>query len=195
MKKKILLGLMCFVLLLTLTTGCGNKSENDKTSSGSNESEKTKGKCSIFECMEKLDAKDTVEEMNEKIGFEGELTSDTEKYKVYNWELSNDTSITVQFNVSVIDNSISAVIDADYPLNSVSKKADFTKYDEIKDAIENGDSLTYDEFVKMVGGVKGVVDKKTASSITYYWQNSKGGYLNAYFDVKTGKCTMATGRF
>lgn len=184
MKNKILLGFMSLVLALGLT-GCG------KSNSNGGAKEESKGNCTVFECMKKIDAKNTVEEINKIIGIDGELTSEGEKSNIYKWALSEETSITVQYFTTTNN----ATVSANYPNKLVSKKADFSKYDEIKKALQSGDSLTYDEFVKKVGGVQGVITQKSSSSITYYWMNSNGGYLTAYFSLKTGKCTMATGRF
>ena len=184
MKK--LFSLFAVTALAVIMTGCGKQAASSST-----EGTKAKGNCTVFECIKKLDSKNTLEEMNTIIGFEGELKSETESYKVYEWDLTDDTSITSQFML----NYNTATISANYPSNMVPNKADFSKWDEIKSKLNKRETITYEEFVKMVGGVEGVLDQKTSTSITYVWHNSEGGYLSAYFNPETGKCTMATGRF
>lgn len=191
MKKSILVGVLCAILALTMfsLTGCGGNEEGSNNQTVAEE--KSKGNYDVFGCIEKLDATMTLEEMNKVIGFEGELTSDEERYQVYKWDLTDDTSITSQFHTT----TNTATISANFPNSMITEKADFSKWDEIKSKLNKREEITYDQFVEYVGGVQGKMDQKTSSSITYKWLNNEGGYLSAYFDTKTGKCTMATGRF
>lgn len=188
-KNKVIASIfLCMAIILI--TGCGNNVA--KNNGDSKETvQKSKGKCDVFSCIKKIDADDTVEEMNKIIGFEGELTEDKETYKVYSWDLTDDTSITSQFHL----NNNTATITANYPNSLITKKADFSKWDEIKAKLNNRETVTYDEFVKLVGGVEGAMQQKTSRSISYKWLNANGGYLSAYFDIDSKKCTMATGRF
>ena len=191
MKKTILSALVCAMLLAAMfcLTGCG---ENGGTQNNNQATEKkSKGNYDVFGCMEKLEPTMTLEKVNEVIGFEGTLKSDTESYKVYNWELTDKTSITVQFHTKLN----TATITANYPNEMVENKADFSKWDEVKAKINKREDITYDQFVAYMGGVQGKIDKKTSSDVSYKWINAQGGYLSAYFDPKTNKCKMATGRF
>lgn len=171
-----------------------NKSDNGDKGSNSGESsqeETTKGKCKIFDCMKKLNGKMTVEEVNEVIGFEGEKGSDEDSYVIYKWELSDDTSISGQF----FKKYNTVTITANYPNSMVKGKADFSRWDEIKKRLSSTkNKLTYSEFVEMVGGVEGTIDKISDNSTTYKWLNADGGYLSGYFN-DDNECTMATGRF
>ena len=169
-----------------------NKSNGDNSSNSgeSSKQETAKGNCTVLECMKKLNAKMTLEEVNEVIGFEGEKKSETDSYTVYNWDITEETGISVQFHTKYGTSTITA----DYPTSMAPNKADFSKWSEIKAKLNTKESLTYDEFVEMVGGVEGTIDKISDSSTTYKWLNADGGYLSGYFD-KNGKCKMATGRF
>ena len=170
-----------------------NKSDNkgDSNSGESSQEETTKGKCKIFDCMKKLNAKMTLEEVNEVIGFEGEKKSETDSYTVYNWDITEETGISVQFHTKYGTSTITA----NYPNSMVKGKADFSRWDEIKKRLnDTKNRLTYSEFVEMVGGVEGTIDKISDSSTTYKWLNADGGYLSGYFN-KDNECTMATGRF
>jgi hypothetical protein len=183
MKKKLLSFALAAFLVLGLT-GCGS---SDAPSTG----EKSKGKCDVFECMEKLEPSQSLEEMNKIIGFEGELQRETSDYKVYDWNLSENTSISVQFMLK----SNTSTISANYLTTMAPQKSDFSKWDEIKSKLNKKETITYDEFVKLVGGVQGTIKQKTKTSTSYSWYNADGGYLTAYFSTDTGKCTMASGRF
>lgn len=190
MKKKIVFAILCSVLVLGVATGCGSKSSNDDKTNESTQNA-TKGNCTVFECMKQVESDITVEEINQIIGVEGELSKDEESYTVYTWELTEDTSITAQYSKS----TKKATISANYPNKIITEKADFSRYDEIAAALKTKDSLTYEQFVEIVGGVEGVLVQKTAYSLSYKWINAEGGYLSGYFNPTTGKCTMATGRF
>lgn len=189
MKNKILTLLLCGVLAITMfaITGCGENGENEQKAAET----QSKGNYDVFGCMEKLNATMTLEQMNEVIGFEGEKTSETDSYTVYKWELTDKTGITSQFHTKYN----TATISANYPNEMVTEKADFSKWNDIKSKLNKREEISYDEFVKLVGGVQGKIDQKTSTSTTYKWLNNEGGYLSGYFDVKTNKCTMATGRF
>lgn len=169
-----------------------NKSNGDNSSNSeeSSKQETAKGNCTVLECMKKLNAKMTLEEVNEVIGFEGEKKSETDSYTVYNWDITEETGISVQFHTKYGTSTITA----DYPTSMAPNKADFSKWSEIKAKLNTKESLTYDEFVEMVGGVEGTIKKITDSDTSYQWYNSEGGYLSGYFN-KDGKCKMATGRF
>ena len=79
MKKK---GVLVFVSILFLClTGCGKSNSNENNVL--KEEKKINGNCSAIQCIEKLDTKNTVEEINKIIGFDGILTD--EKYNKYTW--------------------------------------------------------------------------------------------------------------
>lgn len=170
MKKKILSFVLAGFIVLGLT-GCG--------------------KPKVFKYMEKLEPSQSLEEMNKIIGFEGTLRSDENSYKTYEWKISDDTSISAQFML----NYKTATITANYPSTMASHKANFKKWDEIKSKLNKKETITYKEFVKLVGGANGTIKQKTSDTTSYTWYNADGGYLTAYFSTETGKCTMATGGF
>lgn len=184
--KKLFNGLICLTLLFALT-GCNNS--GDSNSSQENLS-KSKGKCEATECIKLIEPENTVEEINKIIGVDGELTD--EKYNVYYWELSDDQGIQVSYYSS---DTGTIEVEVDDKTVFANSKVDFSRYDEISSLLKNGTSLTYDEFVDMVGGVEGTLMEKSTSSLQYMWVNSDGGYLNASFSNSTGKCSFITGRF
>lgn len=174
--------LLVVVALAGLLSACGKDDEPVA---------ETKGKCNVFECIKKLDVNNTLDEINKTIGIDGKQTSDTEYSTTYTWKLSDDTSIDATITKS--DNSVKYKIS--YPTKSIVKRADFSKWSDIKSKLNSKEGLTYDEFVKLVGGVEGTLTDKSSSSLTYDWYNKDGGYLFAYFNTKDNKCTLASGRF
>ncbi|MBR6965127.1 hypothetical protein IKH83_02330 [Candidatus Saccharibacteria bacterium] len=191
--KKIITAAVALVVMVaagvtTFFIVKGNNGGNGD--SGQSGQEASKGNCSVFECIEKLNSKMTLAEMNDIMGFEGELVTDEESYKTYSWELTEDTSIRSQFMTSYN----TATISANYPSSAVPKTSDFSRWTEIQSKLRGGEDLYYDEFVELVGGTQGVMKQKSSSSVTYEWENADGGYLSGYFN-DDGKCTMATGRF
>lgn len=167
--------------------------EGDGTQVSKETASSSKAKASISDCMKKIEITNSIDEINDIIGFDGELTNENEeyKYKTYTWEFSDDESISITQHEKYPNNT---TVEARIPTKKITEKADFSKYDEIKDALDKSESLTYDEFVEKVGGVEGVLDKKTNSETRYQWADGDGGYLHAYFD-EDNKCTMVTGRF
>lgn len=183
--KKLLKRLICLTLLLCLT-GCGSKENN----SNKEVLTKSKGNCEATECIELIEPENTVEEINKIIGIDGKLTD--EKYNVYYWELSEDQGIEVSYYSNTKGTISVEVNDKKAFANS---KVDFSKYDEISALLDDGTSLTYEEFVDMVGNVDGTLIEKSSSSLKYIWVNSDGGYLNATFSKRTGKCSFVSGYF
>lgn len=181
MKKKIL-GFVCGVIILGTLTGCGNNTTNGGVN---NKNKTSKGNCTAVECIKKIDPENTVEQINNIIGFDGELTD--EKYQKYYWKLSEDTGVEVTYY-----SSAKGTIKIDYDREALAnKKVDFSRYSELKEKINNG--ITYDDFISYIGNVDGTIIEKSSYSTKYVWVSSDGGYLNGTFSNSTGKCTLATG--
>ena len=179
---------MCAFLLVGICVGCGNNStetNNEDNNQNNNEKVETKGNCSVTECVSKIKIESTVEEINEIIGFEGELID--EKYDIYYWEFSEDAGIKVAYYNSP-RGTITADIDRDTLAN---KKVDFSRYDELQPKIKEG--ITYDEFITYIGNVDGVVTEKSSLSTKYTWVDSEGNYVTASFSNSSSKCTYASG--
>lgn len=200
MKKRTFLTFVCMIAVLFAITGCGaEKSESNGNNSSSTAAE-SKAKCGdVLQCMEKLDVNSELDDMNEVMGFEAKEKSSTDDYKIYEWDLTDDTSIEVMFHyyTSVINNetTVSANFTANYPWDTVPNKADFSKWDEIEEKLNSDKGLSYSEFVELVGGVEGIIDSKSDDEIGYSWHNSEGNYLKAKVDPETNEILWATGRF
>lgn len=161
-------------------TGCGKNNNKGDDS------------LKIFEYMEKISPENSVEDINRIIGSDGKLTD--EKNNVYTWNITDTQTLTARYGSN---NTGKCEISADISDKFASlkdNKVDFSKYDEIKKALNSKDSITYDQIVEKIGA-KGHLIKKSSSSLTYEWINKDGGYFMAYFNPRTNKCTMVSGRF
>lgn len=183
------------ILLCVLLCACG-KEVTDKGSDNSSEvtdhaENKAKGNYDVFECIQKINPDNTLVEINEIIGFEGEDISSEGNGEVYYWQLTEDTGVRVQFF-----DSGNAQIGIDFKNKSIANaKNDFSKFSEIKEKLNAGEALHYDEFVKIIGGVEGVLETKTSYDCSYTWVDEDGGYLMGQFDIETMECKGASGMF
>ena len=200
MKKRTFLTFVCMIAVLFAITGCGAEKSESNGNNSSSTAVESKAKCGdVLQCMEKLDVNSELDDMNEVMGFEAKEKSSTDDYKIYEWDLTDDTSIEVMFHyyTSVINNetTVSAKFTANYPWDTVPNKADFSKWDEIEEKLNSDEGLSYSEFVELVGGVEGIIDSKSDDEIGYSWHNSEGNYLKAKVDPETNEILLATGRF
>lgn len=185
--KKLLLVLLIVVAL----TGCG-KNEETKQGTNSNTQTETKeqitGNCHATECMKKITTDNTVEEINKIMGFEGELTD--EKYNIYTWKISEEESIKVAYY-----SGKQGYVTADFPNKMIKNdKVDFSNANDMKSKINSSEGLTYEEVVKILGGVEGTLEAIEPNATKYRWVNSNNGVLHAKFN-SDGKCTIFNGVF
>lgn len=188
MKKFKLIALVLVSVLLL--TGCnlipgGQTESNTKTIDAPK-----KGNCKVLDCIQKLDTTVDLDAVTKVMGFEGKLDKEGEGYKVYKWVIDDDKNEVVQ----VTFYSSSATVGITFSDELIkSSKVDFSKYSEIKEAMNSGKSVTYDE-VKEKFGAEGTLIEKTSSTLKYKWVDQEGKYLNATFGKSTGRCTMIIGR-
>ena len=177
---KLIASVLCLSMMLVLITGCG----------GTGNSSKSKGNCELFECMKKIDTNGTIADVNKVIGFEGELTSESDSPSVYKWQLNEDDAIEIRYYPS----TKTMYVEAMYSRDALkSKKADFSSVKEKMKAMKSDEGLKYDDVKKIVGGVDGHLVKNDATTLTYSWYNSDGGSFTARFSTTSGKCTSYNG--
>ena len=192
---KVRIVVLSGILLCCSLCACGKGQTDKGGSDNSTEVEdsgnsEAKGNYDVFECIKKINPDDTLEEVNKIIGFEGENISKSGG-KVYYWQLTENTGVRVQYC-----DSGNSQIEIDFKNKSIADgRNDFSKFSEIKKKLNAGETLTYDEFVKIIGGVEGVLESKSSYDCSYTWVNDKGGYLMAQFETKTMKCKGASGMF
>lgn len=195
MKKRILVISLVLMLVLSLVvlTGCGANSNN---SGNAPQTQQSKGNYDVFEAIKKIETTTTFEDINTLLGFEGTLKSQSDanstySWKLYRWDLTDDTAIEVR----ITDKDNSASIEAIYPTDMIRNgKVDFSKVNsEMKKKVNEKDGMTYDQVVEMLGGVQGTLDKKDSSTDTYVWANEQRGSLTVRFSTSTGKVTSFNG--
>ena len=184
--------ILCLVIAIILITGCGSKN-GENSNSGS----KSKGNCEVFECVKKINAEGTIADVNKVIGFEGEVTSESDansiyKWKVYKWALTEDTAIEIRHNENLNTLSIEAI----FPTSMIKTKTiDFSNVKTEMKAINSTNGLKYADVVKILGGVEGTLTKKDKDTLTYEWYSKDRGSMTARFSTTSGKCTSYNGLF
>lgn len=178
--KFLLLG----VLLLSLATGCGETKKQEKNVE---EIPKVQGKCEVRECISLLNTKNTVEEINEIIGITGEKSEYSEKYT---WKLSEKESITL--DMSSTSPILQATIDKEKVKN---ENNDFSIFNELKEALNKGKTITYKEMVEKLGGIEGTLAGRTSTSDRYIWVDKHNRTFSATFNKeKEGRCSIISMR-
>ena len=172
MKKKFLLGLAC-LFVLVYTTGCGNIKENNnkQDENGKNYAtvETVKSKCSYYECLTKMSLDNTIEELNEIVGFDATKLENTtgSTAEKYEYDFGNEKLITV----TLFNNKIST-IKIEYDRKELkNKKVTLDNLSDIKARINDG--INYEEFKKAVGGVEGTLIELSSWN-KYVWVAEDG---------------------
>ena len=180
MKKVI--SIFLIILSVLLVTGCvkGGKVKKEKPSFGN---------CNVFDCIDQLNTSVDLEEANKIIGFKGELLNEGTNYKTYKWYIDNENNEAVQVVFYANSSSISITFSDKDIMNS---KIDFSKYNEIKEALNNKKTLKYKDIVDKFKA-EGTLIEKTSTTNKYRWVKENGRYINATFNNTTGACTMIFG--
>lgn len=180
--KKIICYLAVMIISAFLVTGC---TDTTKKELPKKEEEKIQGKCTVEECIKLIEPSNSIEEINEIIGFEAEKSEYSETYK---WKLSEKTWIDATPSTADNSYSLSANFDKEKIKN---EQADFSNFTAIKASLEKGQSFTYEEMNEKVGGVKGILAGKTSTSKRYIWVNKHEQTFSATFsDTMDGKASI-----
>lgn len=180
MMKKILLSSIMLFCTLCFVTGCGEEKVEEKPK------DEVKANCSITECMKQIKATNTIEEINEIIGFEPTTDAMIGSDPIWKFDSKNWISFKTYGEDDV---TIQATI------NKESLKDDQIKLPSSSDLQKdlNNGSFTYEEFVEKVGG-EGTLTTISKGSVIYTWVDKSGIRLGATFDNKNGKCSIASFR-
>lgn len=175
--KKVILGAITSLCALCLVTGCSKeKVEEEKK-------EEVKGKCTVTECIQKIEVTNTKEEINEIIGFEGETSEFSGETT---WKLDSKNWITLKPGTN--SNIVQATIDKESIKND---KVTLPSQKELQELLDRG--ITYAELVEKIGA-EGTINSKTSVSVSYLWADKNGQRLSASINNETGKCTVASYR-
>ena len=175
--KKILSTSMIFLCTLFFLTGCTEEKLDEKTQ------EEVKGNCSIVECMKQIKVTNTLEEINDIIGFESTTDAMIGSDPIWKFDSKN----WISFDADGDDVTIQATI------NKESLKDENIKIpssSELQKDLNNG-SFTYEELVKKLGG-EGTLTTISKGSRIYTWVDKSGMRLGATFNNECGKCSIAS---
>lgn len=201
--KKIALLALTFIFALSFTA-CGDKNEKDLSSNDtkisslreSNENESTKQESNenkstktYIECFTLVEVGDSLEQVEEKIGFKGEETYDSNYATTYFGDVNDGFGVEVNFSK---DSGIADKVKMEYNVKDITnEKTKVKDLEGLKAKIDDG--VSYDDVKAWVGGVDGVLYKKDETANSYYWRGTDGTSLMADFSVETGFCTSYTG--
>lgn len=178
--KKILVKSMICLCTLCFMTGCAEEKLEEKPK------EEVKANCTIVECMKKIEATNTMEEINEIIGFESTTDAMIGSDPIWKFDSKNWISFKTY---GEDDTTIQATIDKESLKNENIK---LPTSSELQKDLNNG-SFTYEEFVEKVGG-EGTLTSISKGSVIYTWVDKNGQRLGATFNNTSGKCTIASFR-
>ena len=181
MKKKLLTILLGGILVLGLVTGC-SEGKTDAPANKETE-EKSKGKCEVEECINQIEPKMTVEEVNEIIGFEGEKKDDSDTYI---WQLTTKTKIEVEYKNKV--GSIRATYDKDKINNDKLKMS--ICYEIVGDIKKK--TYTYEEMVEKLEGIEGHLETKASTFKMYKWVKDGQTFRATFSDSLNGKSEIVS---
>ena len=173
--KKLMLGSM-MVLWALLATGCSKEKLEEKPK------DEPKGNCTIVECMEKIEATNTMEEINAIIGFES--TKDAMIGSDPIWKFDSKNWITLKSSNG--KQTIQATIDKD---SIKDENVELPTKKELQKLLDKG--ITYKGLVEKLGA-SGILSSKSESSTSYVWADKNGQRLGATINNKSGKCTVAS---
>lgn len=183
MKKKLLTILLGSALILGMATGCTTEKSTNGDADKQVE-EQAKGNCKVEECINQIEPKMKLEEVNELIGFEGEKKEDSDTYV---WQLTKKTKIEVEYKDGL--GSIKATYDKDEISNDDLKLATFH---EILGDMNKNKAYTYEEIVEKLGGIEGHLESKLTSGSKMYKWVKDGQTFRVTFDGKTGKSSISS---
>ncbi len=180
MKLKKIGHYLCLgIIILGVMVGCGNK----PTELQEKKEEEVKGNCTVEECINQIEPKMKVEEVNQIIGFEGEKKADSDSYI---WQLTTKTKIEVEYKDNL--GSIKATYDKD-KINSNELKMSIG-YEIVNDIKKK--TYTYEEMVEKFEGVEGHLESKSSTSKMYIWVKDGQTFRATFSDSLKGKCSIVS---
>lgn len=183
MKKKLLMLILGGTLVLGLVTGCTESKTNEPKEKEKETQETSKGKCEVEECINLIEPKMTVEEVNEIIGFEGEKKDDT---NTYIWQLTTKTKIEIEYKDNL--GTISATMNKEKMENANLKMS--ICY-EIVNNIKTT-TYTYEEMVEKLEGIEGHLTTKAPTFKMYAWVKDGQTFRATFSDSIKGKSSIVS---
>ncbi len=175
--KKLMLKSITVLFTACFITGCSENKTDEKPK------EMVKGNCTVIECMKKIEASNTVEEISSIIGFE---PTESEFSGEKTWKLDSKNWITLKSAGG--SPLLQATIDKESIKNENVK---LPSQKELQELLNKG--VTYEELVEKLGG-EGTLQSKSEESVGYVWADKNGQRLGATINNKSKKCTVASYR-
>lgn len=165
--KKIFLSLILGIFSVGIITGCDGSKKIEKEQT----TETSQGNCQVLDCIKQIEVTNSVKEINEIIGVEGEISDTSKNVK---WKLNSKESITLTYAGEA------PILQANYDRTTIkNEQNDFSSYSDIADKLKKGKTVTYEEIKEIVGGLDGTLEGKTSSSNSYAWVDKNGRVLRA----------------
>lgn len=187
MKNKVVVTVIAVIFILAMGIleflALEEKKNNQDIASNSNVSTETRGNYNVIEAMKHIEATNTVEEINEILGFEGETSEFSGETT---WKLDSKNWITLKPGSD--SQIVQATIDRELLKDD---KVTLPTQKELQELLNKG--ITYKELVEKIGA-EGIMNSKTKSSVGYIWADKNGQRLGATINNESGKCTVASYR-
>lgn len=180
----LVIAIIAGIALIGLYFLIDTENNSDVSSGEVEEEEVIETKCSIADCMTKIDVEDSNEKITEIIGVEPEIDESGNKAK---WVFSSKENITREKSSGSSQHTVQATIDKTKIKNG---DLDFSIFTELKEELESGESFTYDELVKRLGGVQGTLAGLTSTSKRYIWVDNHNQTFSATFSNRNGECSI-----
>lgn len=161
----------------------GEKENNQNIAQNTSGGTEKKGNYDVIEAIKHIEVTNTIEEINEILGFEGETS---EFSGDCTWKIDSKNWITLKKGVD--SPILQATIDKESIKND---NVTLPSQKELQELLNKG--MTYEELVEKLGA-EGTLESKTSTSIGYIWADKNGQRLGATINNESGKCTVASYR-
>lgn len=142
------------------------------------------GNCNYLDCINKISETASVEDINNIIGIDGQLTD--KQYNKYEWSFNEEISLYATY----YSNGNPTITIDYYDEDIMNKKVDLSDLDTLKTKVKAG--MTYHEFKQHLGNVEGTLIEKSKYTKKYIWMDNSGGYVKGTFNSKN-ECTYFSG--
>ena len=176
MKKITIIILALLLIICIAAVGCSGGGGNAASSNDK----------AYLDLINKIDVGDSLDRINEIIGFEGEVLSDN---ATYSWDIGNG-GFSAVFKQD--DTTEAIAVKVRYDNKDVeNRKVKIKDLDTLKQKVNDG--IHYDDFKDYLGGVDGVLVDKGPVTKGYVWRNPSGAVVTAGFRLRDNMCNSFVG--
>jgi len=184
--KKIVLALVSCLFVISIAGCSSDNKDTASNKSDSKSSSSTVSDNSYLDYINKIEVGDSLDQINEVIGSDGEVHSDN---ATYSWDIGNGGFVAV-FRKD--DTSSALSVEVSYDKKDVeNKKVKIKDLDGLKSKVKEG--ISYDDFKENLGGVDGVLVSKGSVTKSYVWRSPDGSVVDAAFRLDDNMCNSFTG--